>query len=191
MSATHAITLPGLLVTLTIVAMILEMKKKLSAVSLQPSATRGITLLELLVVMAIVGMIVTISFPSVTSGLDGVRLQAMARRVAAFVNVARGQADREQLAVEIRIDLDRNQMSAMAADGKWERDLKVEEGIRIAGVWPALEALGAEARMRRFIVIPGVPPPRFRVQLDSSGGRSMTVAVDPLTGTPQIERAGR
>src|SRR5262249_24944044 len=128
---------------------------------LEVKTKRGITLLELLVVMAIVGMILAISFPSVTTGLDGVRLQAMARRLAAFVNVVRGQVDREQSPVEIRIDLESNQVSAVTADGKWERDLKIENGIRIAGVWPVSEASGADARVRRFIVIPGVPPPRF------------------------------
>lgn len=142
----------------------------------------GITLLELLVALAIAGMIMAISFPSVTTGLDGVRLQTTARRVAAFVNVARGEADREQLPVEILIDLDRNRISAATATRSWERSMGIEEGIRLAAVWPE-----AEARMRRFMVIPGVPAPRFRMQLDSRRGRSVTVALDPLTGVPQIE----
>lgn len=162
------------------------MRKQRSAISYQPSAGSGITLLELLVAMAIVGMILAISFPSVTTGLDGVRLQSVGRRVAAFVNAARGQADRDQLPVEIRIDLDRNQMSALSADGRWGRDLKVEEGVRIAGVWPGIGGSESEVRVRRFIVIPGVPPPRFGVQLNTSRGRSLAVTVDPLTGTPQI-----
>ena len=136
--------------------------------------------------MAIAGMIMAISFPSVTAGLDGVRLQATARRVGAFLNVARGHADREQMPVEIRIDLDRNQLAATSADGRWERALELEPGVRIASVWPE-----AEVRLRRFIVIPGVPPPRFRVQLDSARGRSVTVSVDPLTGSPQIESSAK
>lgn len=149
---------------------------------MRQTGAAGITLLELLVAMAIAGMIMAISFPSVTAGLDGVRLQATARRVAAFVNVARGRADREQLPVEIQIDLSRNRISAVTANGQWERSLEIEEGVRLAAVWPE-----AESRTRRFIVIPGVPAPRFRLQLDSSRERSLTVALDPLTGTPQIE----
>ena len=146
----------------------------------------GITLLELLVAMAIAGMIMAISFPSVTAGLDGVRLQATARRVGAFLNVARGRADREQMPVEIRIDLNRNQVTASSADGRWERALDLEPGVRIVSVWPE-----AATRLRRFIVIPGVPAPRFRLQLDSARGRSVTVGVDPLTGTPQIGSLAR
>ena len=165
------------------------MRKKFSVFSFQLSATTaGITLLEMLVAMAIVGMILAISFPSVTTGLDAVRLQAMTRRVAAFINVARGEADREQLPVEIRIDLIGNRMSAVTADGRWERGLQIEPGVVIAAVLPPVESSGP---VRRFIVIPGVPPPRFRVQLDSARGRSMLVSVDPLTGTPQIEGVAR
>ena len=167
------------------------MKSKLPAINFQPSVSAGITLLELLVAMAIVGMIMAISFPSVTSGLDGVRLQATGRRVAAFINVARGQADRDQLPVEFQIDLNRNQVGAASADGRWERTLELAEGVRITAVWPALEGAENETRIRRMILIPGVPPPRFRVQLETNRGRSLMVAVDPLTGTPQFEASGR
>ena len=149
--------------------------------------SRGITLLELLVAMAIAGMIMSISFPAVTAGLEGIRLQGTARRVGAFLNVARGQADRDQLPVELQIDLDRNRMSASSADGKWERTLELAEGVRLAAVWPAVEGTG----VRRFIVIPGVPGPSFRLDLTSARGRSLAVSVDPLTGTPQIEEAPR
>ncbi len=148
--------------------------------------SRGITLLELLVVMAIAGMILAISFPATIAGVDGVRLQAAGRRVAAFLNVAHGRADREQLPVEILVDPDANRMSAVTADGQWERSLDLGEGVRIAAVLPE-----TETRSRRFLLLPGVPPPRFQVQLDSRQGRSITVTVDPLTGTPQIEDVQR
>lgn len=164
------------------------MKKQVSGARCQVLGrkSRGITLLELLVAMAIAGMILAISFPSATAGIDGVRLQAAGRRVAAFLNVARGRADREQLPVEILIDLDANRMSAVTADGQWERSVDLGQGVRIAAVLPE-----AESRSRRFLVLPGVPPPRFFVQLDSSRGRSLRVGVDPLSGTPQIEDSKR
>ena len=163
------------------------MTKKHSVFSFQPSA-RGITLLELMVAMAIVAMIMAISFPTFTAGLDGVRLQGSARRVGAFLNLARGRADREQLPVEIRIDLDQSQLSAATADGRWERALDLGEGVRIAAVWPPVEV---DPKLRRFMVLPGVPAPRFRVQLESGRGRSLTVSVDPLTGSPQIEDSAK
>ncbi len=141
--------------------------------------------------MAIAGMILAISFPSFTAGLDGIRLQSTGRRIGAFFNVARGRADQEQLPVEIRIDLDRNQITALSADGRWERALEPAEGVKITGVWPPVEGAEGGARFRRFVLLPGVPPPRFRVQLGAARGRSATVAVDPLNGTPQIDEAPR
>jgi Tfp pilus assembly protein FimT len=144
----------------------------------------GITLLELLVTMAIAGMILAISFPSVIAGLDGVRLQTSGRRIGAFLNMAQGRADRDQAPVEIRIDLEQNQISASAADGRWERTLDLEPGVRIASVSPAA---GNEGTTSRFVMLPGVPAPRFRIRLGSARGRALTVSVDPLTGTPQID----
>ena len=67
------------------------------------------------------------------------------------------------------MDLDANRINAVTADGQWERSVDLGEGVRLAAV------------------LPGVPPPRFLVRLDSSRGRSLTVGVDPLTGTPQID----
>lgn len=155
-------------------------------------SSRGLTLLELLVALALAGMIMAISFPSVTAGLEGIRLQASGRRVAAFVNAARERAERDQVPVEILIEPGRNQMSALAADGNWQRTLELAEGVRISSVMPALEAGDdPETAPRRFVVIPGVPAPRWRLQLSTERGRSLAVEVDPLTGVPQIEEVSR
>lgn len=141
--------------------------------------------------MAIAGMILAISFPAITAGLDGVRLRAAGQRVGALVNLARGRADRDQLPVEIVIDPEGNRISAFAADGRWERSLELADGVRIAKVLPVAEGTEAESKVRRVVMIPGVPAPRFQVQLETAQGRSLTVGVDPLTGVPQIEEAGR
>ena len=136
--------------------------------------------------MAIAGMILAISFPSVTSGLDGVRLQGSARRAAALLNSARARADREQLPVEIRVDLDRNRLSAVSADGRWERGLDLAEGVRIVAVMPP-----SEEKVRRFVALPGVPGPRMQLQLDTPRGRILNVSLDPLTGSPLIEEPAK
>ncbi len=139
---------------------------------------RGLTLLELLVAMALAGMIMAISFPSITSGLDGVRLQASGRRVGAFLNAAREHAEREQVAVDVTIESSR--LRALAADGQWERTLDLTDGVEI----PPPEG---EAKTRRLVLLPGVPSPRLRVPLRTSRGRYLTVETNPLTGVPQIE----
>lgn len=144
--------------------------------------------------MAIISMIVAITFPSFLSGLDGIRLQSAGRRMAAFLNVARGEAEREQLPVEIRIDPGQNQISALAADGSWERDLRLEDGVRmasVAGAGPPVPEGAPATAVRRFLVLPGVPPPRMQMVLETERGRSLAVSVDPLTGTPVIEGLAR
>jgi prepilin-type N-terminal cleavage/methylation domain-containing protein len=151
---------------------------------------RGITLVELLVTMAIISMIVAIAFPSFLSGLDGIRLQSAGRRMAAFLNLARGEADRDQLPIEILIDPGQNQISALSADGNWARELRLEDGVRMAsvgGASPEGASKASAATAQRFVVLPGVPPPRVRVRLETDRGRSLAVSVDPLTGSPVIE----
>jgi len=130
-----------------------------------------------MVAMAVAGMIMAVSFPTITSGLDGVRLQSSARRVAGFVNTARERVEREQVPVEVVIESRR--LQALAADGTWERSLDLDEGVEI--VSPE-----AGERTRRFVLLPGVPVPRLRLPMRTTQGRSLTVELNPLTGVPEI-----
>ena len=149
---------------------------------------RGITLLELLVAMAIAGMILAISFPSMAGGLDGVRLQTSARRAAAFVNLARARAERDQVPVEIVVEPRRNRISALSADGRWERELALPDEVRLAMPDTPYGAKADPGEPLRLVVIPGVPA-GLRVTLTTTRGRSIEVAVDPLTGVPQFTEA--
>ncbi len=151
---------------------------------------RGITLLELLVAMSLAGMILAISFPTVTRGLDGVRLQASGRRVAAFVNLVRSRAERDQTPIEIRIEPRRNRISALSADGRWERELQLPEEVQLVEPEPAPGGEAGPPEPLRLIVIPGVPA-GLRVQLSTVQGRLLTVTVDPLTGVSQVEEPRR
>jgi len=134
------------------------------------------------VAMALAAMVMAISFPSIASGLDGVRLQSSGRRLAAFLNTARQRAERDQAPVEITVDSGRNQVRAMPVTGRWEQSLELADGVRILGE-------PGEESVRRWMVYPNVPPPRLRVRLGAGRGRSLGVEVDPLSGTPQIEEA--
>jgi Tfp pilus assembly protein FimT len=128
----------------------------------------------LLVVLALAGMIMAISFPTVTAGLDGVRLQSAGRRVAAFVNAACARTEREQLPVEVVIEARR--LRALAADGKWEKAEELPEGVEVR----------AEELPRRLVLLPGVPPPRTKLSLRSQRGKTLSVELNPLTGAPEI-----
>jgi len=140
-----------------------------------------------------------ISFPSVVAGLDGIRLQTTARRVGAFINLARLAADRDQLPVEIRIEPGLNRLSALSSDGSWGRELKLEPGVRLgaapaaagndgshSAVFEATRSATTADSAGSVVLLPGVPAPRFSVGLVSERGRSVTVTVEPLTGVPEI-----
>ncbi len=147
------------------------------------SPKTGLTLLELLVAMALAGMILAISFPSLTSGLDGLRLEASGRRVAAFVNGARNRAERDQIPVEISLEAKSNRISALSAGGQWERTLELAEGVRLRN--------DEQDRPRRWMVYPGVPAPRLRIELVTNGGRVGVVVLDPLSGAAQVDEETR
>jgi prepilin-type N-terminal cleavage/methylation domain-containing protein len=147
---------------------------------------RGITLIELLVALALAGMILAISFPSFTAGLEGLRLAASGRRVGGFVNAARARAERDQEPVEIRVDPRSGRLSALSARGDWQRDLPLEDGVRIAAVLPPASADARPDEPRRFVLLPGVPGPRMEMRLTSQTGRAITVAIDPISGVPEV-----
>jgi prepilin-type N-terminal cleavage/methylation domain-containing protein len=152
---------------------------------------RGITLLELMVTLALAGLVLAISFPSFMGGLDGVRVQATARRVGAFINAAHARVEREQEPVEILVDLKNNRLSALSARGDWQRDLALEAGVQLTGVLPAPPAGAPPAGVPpdeplRFVILPGVPGPRLQVQLTGRVGHTATIEMDPISGVPEI-----
>ena len=147
---------------------------------------RGITLLELMVTLALAGLVLAISFPSFMGGLDGVRVQATARRVGAFINAAHARVEREQEPVEILVDLKNNRLSALSARGDWQRDLALEAGVQLTGVLPAAPAGAPADEPLRFVILPGVPGPRLQVQLTGRVGHTATIEMDPISGVPEI-----
>jgi prepilin-type N-terminal cleavage/methylation domain-containing protein len=147
---------------------------------------RGITLLELMVALALTGLILAISFPSFMGGLDGVRVQATARRVGAFINAAHARVEREQEPVEILVDLKGNHLSALSVRGDWQRELALEDGVRLTGVVPPAPEGAPPDQPLRFVILPGVPAPRLQVQLTGRVGHSATIEMDPISGVPEI-----
>jgi Tfp pilus assembly protein FimT len=128
----------------------------------------------LLVALALAGMIMAISFPTVTAGLDGVRLQSAGRRVAAFVNATTARVEREQFPVEVVMESKR--LRALSADGKWDQIVELPEGVEIT----------ADELPRRVVLLPGVPAPRTKLSLRSQRGKTLSVELNPLTGAPEI-----
>lgn len=145
--------------------------------------TAGITLIEMIMVLAIVGMVTAIAFPSVTSGLDSVRLSSASDSIASFLNAGLNRAERRQTPVEINISVAENKIRVVSDS---VRELNMPESIRIVRIHPVLPT-GEDEQARSIILYPNGAIPRFGVEIASPKGIHRIVRVDPITGVPQVE----
>ena len=148
-------------------------------------ASAGVTLIELLIVVALVSLLIGITFPAVGAGVDSLRLTSASNRIAMFFNTAVNRAERRQQVVELTIQPAENRLVLRSTEPGSERTLDLEEGVRIAAVYPALPQ--AEQGARRFLLLPGGTAPRIQVELRNRRGDRRLVSVDPITGVPRIE----
>lgn len=137
----------------------------------------------MMVVVAIVGMMVGVFFPSVSAGLDTLRLSEATDSIATFLNGALNRAERRQDAIEITVSVKDNALWLRSTEAGFERRLEMPEGVRIESVLPHVESEGP----RRFLVMPGGTPPRIGIQVSNRRGTRRIVRVDPITGVPRIE----
>lgn len=147
----------------------------------------GVTLIEMLIVVALVGLMVSITFPSVASGVDTLRLNGAADAVVAFFNEALNRAERRQQAVEITIEPRQRALVMRSTEPGFERRVELAQSVRIASVAPpAPEAEPDAARV--FMLYPSGAVPRIAVELVNARGARRLVSVDPITGVPEIRR---
>jgi prepilin-type N-terminal cleavage/methylation domain-containing protein len=146
---------------------------------------RGVTLLELLIVMTLMALLAGLSYPSIASGLDSLRLRSASNAIVAFLNTALERADRRQQAVEIWISPRENSMTARSADLGFVRRLDIPEPIRIVSVMPSAMVNADEPR--RFFLYPGGSVPQIAVEIATKEGRKRLVSVDPITGVSRSE----
>ncbi len=149
------------------------------------SAEAGVTLVEMLIVVALVGLIASISYPSVSAGLDSMRLRAASNEVVSFLNVALERAVRHQEVVEIRIAPLENALSARTANGAFTRSADLADPVKILSVQPVPPGVDARV-MRRFLIYPGGSVPKIGVEIGTASGRKKMVSVDPVTGMPLV-----
>ena len=156
-------------------------------VGLANSSRRGITLLEMIVVVAIVGLIVGVSFPSVSAGIDSVRMVSAADSVAAFLNAAVNRSQRREEAVEVIIDLRTAHLAAYSNDAGFTRELTLPDGIAIEAVLAGVAGEPSDEPQRRIILMPGATIPGIGIQLLGKRGARRIVRLDPMTGYPRVE----
>ncbi|MGH9557851.1 MAG: pilus assembly FimT family protein [Bryobacteraceae bacterium] len=146
----------------------------------------GITLIEMLVVVTLIAVIAGVSYPSIGSGIESLRLRSASTSIASFLNTALDRASRSQQPVEIRIVPKENSLTARSADMSFTRVLNLPDFIHIASIAPAEES-AAPGEMRRFLIYPGGSIPRIGVEIVSRKGQKRLVSVDPFTGVPHSE----
>jgi type II secretion system protein H len=149
----------------------------------RPTKQRGVTLIEMMVVVMVIALVVSISTPSVTAGIDAVRLATASSSVAAFLNSAANLAERRQRPVELVLSA--NSLQFVSTDAGSERELKLPEGIAMEPI-SALPSEDAEG-VSRWLFMPGGAVPSVGIQLANQHGGRRTVRLDPMTGFPRVE----
>ena len=150
---------------------------------------RGVTLIEMIMVVALIGIMVGITFPSISSGIDSIRIASASDSIASLLNAALNRADRRQEVVEVEISLLNSTMRARSARPGFDRTLEMPKGVEIRDVLPPIPA--DRSVPRRFLIYPGGTVPRLGVEIVNSRGALRRVRIDPITGVPQIERGMR
>ncbi len=159
--------------------------RKVSARHTRVCAPRaGVTLIEALIVVALVAMIAGLSYPSVSAGLDTLRLRSTSDAIVSFLNIALDHADRRQQAVELVVSPRENLLLSRTADLGFTNRLDLPPQLRIVSVQPALPTVDDPQEPRRFLLYPGGSVPRIGIEISTSQGRRRMIGVDPVTGSP-------
>jgi prepilin-type N-terminal cleavage/methylation domain-containing protein len=151
-----------------------------------PTCERGITLIEMLIVMALIALVAGMSYPSISAGLDSLRLRSTSDAIIGFLNTALARADTRQQVVEILISPQDGTITATTGDHGFYKRLEVVNPLRILSVQPELAADAEDQNQtRRFLVYPGGAVPKIGIEIGNSKGRKRLVSIDPVTGVPQ------
>src|SRR5205823_7886391 len=129
------------------------------------------------IAVSLIALLAGVSYPSVSAGLDSLRLHSTSDQIAAFIMASLERADRRQEAVEVWISPQDNALASRSAEPGSLRRLDLPRTIRIA----------APDTPRRFLFYPGGAPPRMLLELSTPQGHRRLVSVDPLTGSARSE----
>jgi hypothetical protein len=139
----------------------------------------------MLIVVAIIGVMIGIAFPSITSGIDSLRIRSASDEIVSTFNSAMNRADRRQVAIEIIVDRAQNRLIFASADPGYRRELTMPEGVTIERVLPLIPNLD-ESLPRQFLIHPGGTVPHIGLELKNRRNARRIVSVDPITGGAQV-----
>lgn len=148
-------------------------------------AESGLTIIEMLIVVTIISLMAGITFPSVASGIDALRLRSAGDSVASFLNLAMARVERSQEPVELTFFRQEGRLELHTADPKAARTLQLPEGVSILHVHP--EPPGEPETARSVLLLPGTPFPRIGVELLNRRGNRRLIRIDPLAAVPIVE----
>ena len=149
----------------------------------------GVTLIEMLVVVALISLMIGIIFPTITSGIDSLRLNAATNGVVSFLDYGLSRAERRQQTVEITISKAENSLEMRSSEPGFYRKMQMPEGVSIMQVLPRLPEESADNpdAKRNFLLYPGGAVPPLGLQLINRRNVQRVVRVDPITGVPHVE----
>lgn len=149
---------------------------------------RGITILEMMIVMMLVSLLAGLTYPSVTSGLDALRLRSAADGAAALLEQAMARVERTQRPAELVVDRKGGALLLVDRAGGFRREQKLKPGITIEAVLPPLPGAGEETA-RVLLLEPGAPFPGVGIVFGNARGQRRMVRIDPLTASAVVETA--
>ncbi len=145
------------------------------------SGQKGFTLLELLVVLTLVVVIVGMVAVNMGLMLPKERLKASVRDIVSLTRYAKNRAQIEGRKAEVVFDLTERTISFR------NRRKTLPEDIEVYLITPD----GYEVRddSYRMVFYPGYGCSGGRIVL-RTGERGYSISLDPITCTPEVERAG-
>ena len=135
----------------------------------------GITLVELLVGLAIIALILSIAWPNLTTGIDGIRLRTAVDNIAVFFTEARNMSDRLQTPVQITALPKEDRLQAVTIDGAWRNVYDLPERIHIL----------VPREPGAVILFPGAPTPGLRLLLEAEHGAQAGLRFNIFTGVAE------
>lgn len=145
------------------------------------NAQSGLTLLEVVVATTLAGLALAVSYPGLDRALDGIRLRSASDAAGTLLIQSQQYADRNRVAVAVRIDPSANLIEAGTGNGAWHRELAFRPPVRIV----------VPDRELTVVLRPADLPPDLTVALAARGDGRIGFSVDPLDGTLRDLKADR
>jgi len=129
----------------------------------------------MLVTLAIISLIVSIAYPSMTTGIDGIRLRTSVDNIATLFTEARNMSDRFQTPVQITVAPGEDRLHAATIDGAWQKIYELPDRVHIV----------IPSDTGTVVLYPGSPTPGLRMLLEAEYGGRAGLRFNIFTGVAE------